>query len=114
MSDEERRASAAAAGSSAGTNNGDLGMSTDDDLSPTRNADGGLHPTVGPPDQAVHRTSWLRMRTFLVRPSIFLILRPQFKICVARVRPWGKFLIQNFVIHYFYFYFICWAGAYAP
>ena len=50
----------------------------------------------------LHRTSWLRMRAFLVRPSIFLILRPQFKICVARVRPWGKFLIQNFVIRYFY------------
>ena len=33
---------------------------------------------------------------FLVRPSIFLILRPQFKICVARVRPWGKFLIPIF------------------
>ena len=52
MSDEERRANAAAARGSAGPHNGDLGASTDEDLSPTRNADGGLHPTVGQPEQA--------------------------------------------------------------
>ena len=52
MSDEERRGNAAAARSSTGPYNGDLGMSTDEDLSPIRNADGGLHPTVGEPDQA--------------------------------------------------------------
>ena len=44
MSDEERRA--AAARSSAG----DIGMSTDDDLSPTRDVDGGLNPTVDGPN----------------------------------------------------------------
>ena len=52
MSDEERRANAAAAAGSAGPRNGDLGASTDEDLSPPRNADGGLHPTVDQPEQA--------------------------------------------------------------
>ena len=45
--------------------------------------------------RALHRTSWLRMRAFLVRPSIFLILRHQNKKCLARVRPTGSFLIQS-------------------
>ena len=49
MSDEERRANAAAAAGSVGPRNGDLGASTDEDLSLPRNADGGLHPTVGQP-----------------------------------------------------------------
>ena len=43
----------------------------------------------------LHRTPWLRMRAFLVRPSIFLILRHQNKKCLARVRPTGNFLIQS-------------------
>ena len=61
MPDAERRASAAAARSSAEPNNGDLGMSTDDDLSPTRNTDGGLNPTVGTPEQAAPSVAQLLM-----------------------------------------------------
>ena len=53
MSEEERRATAAAAASSAGARNVDIGASTDDDLNPpTAATGGGLHPTVGQPEQA--------------------------------------------------------------
>ena len=48
MSDQERRAMEAAARSSAG----DGVMSSDDELSPTRNNDGGLNPTVEGPEAA--------------------------------------------------------------
>ena len=58
MSDEERRASEAAARGSAG----DPGnMGSDGDLSPPRNADGGLNPTVGTPEQAAPTVAQLPM-----------------------------------------------------
>ena len=48
MSEEERRATAAAAAGSAGAQNEDAGMSTDEDLRPPQTAtDAGFNPGVG-------------------------------------------------------------------